>query len=102
MHHFKCGYNDGYLYGYLFFSGLINKLVLDSGPLEIPVKEAEILVNDNFVLYKNLSLDYLETENLYGSKARIKYDLSMSNNDYIEYKNVIEGLDVDIKIIKKE
>lgn len=71
---FQSGYENGYLYGYLFFSGM-NGLVLDSGPLEVPVTEAEILVNNKFVLYKNLSLDFLRSNGLYGSKARIKYSI---------------------------
>ncbi|MGR6004690.1 hypothetical protein ACT7C0_28665 [Bacillus cereus] len=62
---------EGYIYGYIFLSG--NKgLVLDEGSNEYPIELAELLINGEFVLMENLTVDLLRRKNLYGSKARIK------------------------------
>ena len=65
------GKREGYIYGYIFLSG--NKgLVLDEGSNEYPIELAELLINGEFVLMENLTVDLLRRKNLYGSKARIK------------------------------
>ncbi|EJR05455.1 hypothetical protein II7_05382 [Bacillus cereus MSX-A12] len=74
MIEFQSGKREGYIYGYIFLSG--NKgLVLDEGPNEYPIDSAELLINGEFVLLENLTLDLLKKKNLYGSKARIKESL---------------------------
>ncbi|MGH0736115.1 hypothetical protein ACQVQ3_24525 [Bacillus cereus] len=71
MSEFQPGKREGYIYGYIFRSG--NKgLVLDEGPNEYPIESAELLINGEFILMENLTLDLLKTNNLYGSRARIK------------------------------
>lgn len=71
MSDFQSGKRDGYIYGYIFYSG--NKgLVLDEGPNEYPVDSAELLIDGEFILVKNLTLELLKSKGLYGSKARIK------------------------------
>ncbi|ARJ25944.1 hypothetical protein DJ87_5235 [Bacillus cereus] len=74
MGEFQSGKREGYIYGYIFLSG--NKgLVLDEGPNEYPIDSAELLINGEFILFENLTLDLLKETNLYGSKARIKENL---------------------------
>jgi hypothetical protein len=71
MSEFQSGKREGYIYGYIFLSG--NKgLVLDEGSNEYLIESAELLINGEFVLMENLTLDLLRRKNLYGSKARIK------------------------------
>jgi hypothetical protein len=74
MSDFQSGKRDGYIYGYIFYSGNIG-LVLDESPNEYPVGSAELLIDGEFVLMENLTLDLLESKGLYGSKARIKESL---------------------------
>ncbi|MCM3358087.1 hypothetical protein [Psychrobacillus sp. MER TA 171] len=71
MSDFQSGKKDGYIYGYIFYSG-IKGLVLDEGSNEYPVNSAELLIDGEFVLVQNLTLDLLKSKGLYGSKARIK------------------------------
>ncbi|EDZ49887.1 MULTISPECIES: hypothetical protein [Bacillus cereus group] len=74
MSEFQSGKREGYIYGYIFLSG--NKgLVLDEGPNEYPIDSAELLINGEFVFMENLTLDLLKTQDLYGSRARIKESL---------------------------
>ncbi|WP_242230119.1 hypothetical protein [Bacillus cereus group sp. BfR-BA-01329] len=71
MVNYQPGNMDGYVYGYIFLSG--NKgLVLDEGLNEYPIDSAEILINDEFVLKENLTLESLRKDGLYGCRARIK------------------------------
>lgn len=71
MDYFQSGKRDGYIYGYIFRSG--NKgLVLDEGPNEYPVNSAELLINGEYILVKNLTIELLKSKGLYGSRARIK------------------------------
>lgn len=63
--------NDGYIYGYLFRSGM-NGLVLDEGPKEHPINSAEVFIDGQYVLIENLTLDFVKENNLYGAKARIR------------------------------
>lgn len=74
MSDFQSGKRDGYIYGYIFYSGN-NGLVLDEGPNEYPVDSAELLIDGEFVLVENLTLDLLRSNGLYGSKGRIKESL---------------------------
>ncbi|ACK98578.1 MULTISPECIES: hypothetical protein [Bacillus cereus group] len=71
MSEFQSGKREGYIYGYIFLSGN-NGLVLDEGPHEYPIESAELLINGEFILMENLTLDLLKTKELYGSRARIK------------------------------
>lgn len=71
MNNYSSGKRNGYIYGYLFNSGKLG-LVLDEGSKEYPIKSAELLINGEFILVENLTLDLLVSKGLYGSKARIK------------------------------
>lgn len=58
MSEFQSGKREGYIYGYIFLSG--NKgLVLDEGSNEYPIELAELLINGEFVLMENLTVDLL-------------------------------------------
>lgn len=58
MSEFQSGKREGYIYGYIFLSG--NKgLVLDEGSNEYLIESAELLINGEFVLMENLTLDLL-------------------------------------------
>jgi hypothetical protein len=72
MSEFQSGKREGYIYGYIFLSGNKGALVLDEGSNEYPIELAELLINGEFVLMENLTVDLLRKKNLYGSKARIK------------------------------
>jgi hypothetical protein len=78
MSEFQSEKREGYIYGYIFLSG--NKgLVLDEGSNEYLIESAELLINGEFVLMENLTLDLLRRKkNLYGSKARIKESFFIS------------------------
>lgn len=74
MSEFQSGKREGYIYGYIFYSGNsgYKGLVLDEGTNEYPVESAELLISGEYVLKNNLTLELLEKHALYGSKARIK------------------------------
>lgn len=71
----QTGKRNGYIYGYVFNSGK-KGLVLDEGPNEYPISSAEFLINGDFILVENLTIELLQREGLYGSMARIKENYS--------------------------